>query len=141
MFYCHLVMLFVLITVIYFCLSVSILQQILLIFQNTIDFNEPNLRDDDSPDTELARKMVIRSKHILKYVAWLAHEMLPVADDIGDENPEALGEIRASLRDQHRKDRLEVVNNAPFDSSKECMALLKKFENRKFAKEYSYFAS
>lgn len=98
------------------------------------------MSDDDSPDSELARKMVVRSKHMLKYVAWLAHEMLPVADDIGDENPEALGLIRASLRDQHRKDRLQIIDNAPVDSTKECVALLKKFENRKFIKEYNFFS-
>ena len=84
--------------------------QIILIFQNTIDFNEPNLRDDDSPDTELARKMVVRSRHMLKYIAWLAHEMFPVADDLNDDNPEALGLIRATLRDQYRcGGRVDVV--------------------------------
>lgn len=95
---------------------------------------------DDTPDDELARKMVVRSKHMLRYTAWLAHEMLPVADDLNDENPEALGFLRMSLRNQYRKERMDIVVNAPLDSNKECFALMKKFENRKFAKDYIFFA-
>lgn len=119
----------------------DVYEKIILIFQNTIDFNEPHINENDhSPDAEFARKMVSRSKHMIKYVKWLANEMLPVVDDSNELHPEALGELRTSLREEYRKERMDIINNAPIDVHRDCNALLKKFENRKYLKDYLYFS-
>lgn len=121
--------------------SEDVYEKVLLIFTNTIKFIEPNINENDhSPDAEFNKKMVSRSKHMLKYVQWLAHEMLPLVDDSNEANPESLGQLRISLRNQYRNERIEIITNAPLDVQKECNALMKKFENRKYVKDYLYFS-
>ena len=111
--------------------------KILLIFQNCVTYNSPAMDDN-----EYLKSVVLRCKHMIKYVTWLAHEMLPCADDIEKNEPEreAMGQLRKSLRNIYRQDRLEVIENQPiFSGGKECYALIKKFELRKYNKEMSYF--
>lgn len=120
--------------------SDDVYEKVLLIFQNTIKFNEPKIVENDhSPDAEFGRKMVSRCKHMIKYIQWVAHEMLPVVDDSNEVNPESLGHLRVSLRNQYRIERMEIISDATIDNLKECNALLKKFENRKFSKDIIYF--
>lgn len=77
---------------------------------------------------------------MITYIHWLAQEYLPTVDDTGASQPEALGAIRTSLREKYRADRMTLLSQRPIEHTRECMSLLKKFENRKYAKEYSSFA-
>jgi hypothetical protein len=118
----------------------DVYDKIILIFQNTIDFNEPHIHENDhSSDAEFARKMVIRCKHMIKFVQWLANEMLPNIDDTNELHPESLGDIRLSLRQQYREERMSILLSHPIDLHRECNNLLRKFENRKYAKDYLFF--
>ena len=112
--------------------------KILLIFQNSITYNSPAISEN-----EYLMSVVLRCEHMIKYVTWLAHELLPCTDDTmkEDENErEAMGSLRLSLRDVHRQERLTVIENYPIlASGRECYALIKKFEIRKYNKELCYF--
>ncbi len=55
-------------------------------FQNAIDYNNPHI--DDNP---YAQKIVPRCMHMLRYIKWLALELLPVVDDTDAAEPESLG--------------------------------------------------
>jgi hypothetical protein len=80
---------------------------------------------------------------MIKYVKWLAHEILPLIDDTTKNNEkerEAMGTLRLTLQDVYRQDRLDVIDNYPIlNGGRECFALIKKFEIRKYNKELSYF--
>jgi hypothetical protein len=77
---------------------------------------------------------------MIRYIGWLAHEMLPVIDDSNEANPEALGLLRTSLKEKYRRERMELVLTAPIDTNRDCNALLKKFQNKKLESLYVYFS-
>ena len=116
----------------------DLFQKILLIFQNCIEYNSPAIPEDDG-----VRFIVMRCKHMIKYVKWLAHEILPLIDDTtknDEKEREAMGTLRLTLQDVYRQDRLDVIDNYPIlNGGRECFALIKKFEIRKYNKELSYF--
>jgi hypothetical protein len=112
--------------------------KLILIFQNSITYNSPAIEDND-----YLKSVVLRCELMIKYVTWLAHEMLPCIDDTTKEDEQerqALGSLRESLRDVYRLDRLAVIENySILSGGRECFALIKKFEIRKYNKELCYF--
>jgi hypothetical protein len=110
-----------------------------LIFQNALNFNETR-----ASESAYAKAVIPRCHHMLKYLAWLAQEYLPSIDDLNDKDKDnaALGMIRYSVRDAYRKERMDILSDAPIDKAgmRDCNNLIRKVENRKYSKEFSYFA-
>lgn len=110
-----------------------------LIFANAVTFNESRVEQ-----SSYSRTLVRRCKHMAKYINWLAQEYLPSSDDskISDEQAaSALGKIRYSIRDVYRKERLELISNHVIDKqgNKECMSLIKRFEQKKYFHHFQWF--
>lgn len=107
-------------------------------FQNAVDYNRPH-----ASESEDAARLVPRCEHMIQYVLWLCLEYLPCKDDskaASEEEAALLGPLRKSIQKREREFRTSLLKTRPIDDPRECNALLKKFENRKFIKEYIFFA-
>lgn len=111
-------------------------EKMVLVFQNAIDYNKPHMGEG-----EYAQKLVPRCEHMIRYIKWLCLEFLPTADDTDAAEPESLGFLRKSVVDAERLVRIAALRNQPIDNVKECTALIKKFDQKKTTKQYSYFST
>lgn len=114
-------------SVIIHTILILLLCQLLLVFTNCIEFNK------DNP------VIVEKCQLLVKYIRWLALEHLPLKDDKDAANPSLLGELRESVRDREREERMSLVASTEIDP-KACSKFLKIFEQRKCRREYEYFA-
>ena len=99
----------------------------LAVFNNALEFNN---KED---------ALTSRCRVLVQYVKWLSLETLPLQSDENAVNPEALGALRTSVRDQERAKRMDIIKSAPLDT-RAAQKLIKVFEQRKNRKEYEYFS-
>jgi hypothetical protein len=113
-------------------------EKMILVFQNAIDYNQPHM----DIEGDYAQRLVPRCLHMIKYVKWLCLELLPAADDstVAEAERESLGVLRQSMVASERQMRVSTLRQRPIDNVKDCMALIKKFDHKKSAREYSYFS-
>lgn len=92
-------------------------------FQNAIDFNKYQMDQAASAESSnegiVSKYRLLKYKHLVQYVKWLGLE-LPrqiLTNDIGKENPEKLGNLRVSLQDVAREQRMNLIRERAIDRS------------------------